>query len=211
MGPPSEASRELPRKAFAEPRPGDRATYRIGENVGRVLIAEFRRRVFGERVAFLCPTKQMCSQVAAQTERYGLRALLLSGRQKDYDKAAFLAYQQAKAIGITTYSGVFNANPAIDDAQLLICDDAHAAENYVSNPWTVTLDRRKEENAFLALFAILRPALSENLIHRIENYDPNRRSNLVDLISPISVFEIQRPVQMPRCGRSCSPTRESEA
>jgi len=160
-----------------------------GKTLVALLIAEFRRRAFGERVAFLCPTRQLCNQVAAQTQSYGLRPALLVGRQKDYDESTFLAYQQAKAIGITTYSGIFNTNPAIDDAELIVCDDAHAAENYVSSPWTVTINRRNDNDAFQALFGVIRPTLSENVLQRIEAYDPSRRASLVDMISPISLYD----------------------
>jgi hypothetical protein len=159
-----------------------------GKTLVALLIAEFRRRSFGERVVFLCPTRQLCSQVAAQTQSYGLRPALLVGPQKSYDPAVFSAYQQAKAIAITTYSGVFNAKPEIDDAQLIICDDAHAAENYVSSPWTVTINRRKDNDAFQALFGIIRPELSDNVLQRIETFEPAHRSSLVELISPISLY-----------------------
>lgn len=96
-----------------------------GKTLVSLLIAEFRRRSQNERVVFLCPTKQLCSQVTEQAKKYGVRASLLVGPQKKYKKEDFYAYQQAKAVAVTTYSGLFNIRPAIDDAQLIICDDAH--------------------------------------------------------------------------------------
>jgi Type III restriction enzyme, res subunit len=160
-----------------------------GKTLVAILIAEFRRRAFRERVAFLCPTRQLCSQVAAQTRKYGVQPSLLVGKQKDYDPQAFFAYQQAKAVAITTYSGVFNTNPAINDAELIICDDAHAADNYVSSMWTVTITR-EDTAAFGALYQVLKPVLSENIIHRIENNEPGSRADLADMISVIATHAL---------------------
>ena len=145
-------------------------------------------------MVFLCPTRQLCSQVAAQTRKYGVQPSLLVGKQKDYDPQAFFAYQQAKAVAITTYSGVFNTNPAINDAELIICDDAHAADNYVSSMWTVTITR-KDAAAFAALYQVLKPVLSENIIHRIENNEPGSRAGLADMISLIATHDLHPQIR----------------
>lgn len=165
-----------------------------GKTLVALLIAEYRRRAFNERVVFLCPTRQLCSQVAAQTRNYGVQPSLLVGKQRDYDPAAFFAYQQAKAVAITTYSGVFNTNPAIDDAELIICDDAHAADNYVSSMWTVTITTRNAA-AFAALYQVLKPELSENVVHRIENHELGSRSGLADLISSIATHHLHPQIR----------------
>jgi hypothetical protein len=44
-----------------------------------------------------------------------------------YQKADRSRYTSADAITISVYSHVFNVNPALDDAQVLLLDDAHAA------------------------------------------------------------------------------------
>lgn len=165
-----------------------------GKTLVALLIAEYRRRAFGERVAFMCPTRQLCNQVAAQTGKYGIQASLLVGKQRDYDRSAFLAYQQAKAIAVTTYSGVFNSNPSISDAQLLICDDAHAADNYVASKWTVRISRQ-DKAAFAALAQILAPHMSEGMLHQIENYDGGRPNRHVDLISQISISDLDGQIR----------------
>src|SRR5660397_230729 len=77
-----------------------------------MLVAEYRRRALGERVAFLCPTRQLADQVSLQAQQYGVPAVLLTGRQADYNTNDFLKYESARAVAITTYSGVFNTNPA---------------------------------------------------------------------------------------------------
>lgn len=108
-----------------------------GKTLVGMLIAEYRRRLNGECIVFCCPTKQLAAQVTAQCAKYGIPTSLLIGEQKKYDQASFLRYQQAKSIAVTTYSGIFNSNPRIDDPDIVICDDAHAAEGYVASMWTV--------------------------------------------------------------------------
>jgi replicative superfamily II helicase len=127
-----------------------------GKTLVAMMIAEYRRRAFGERVAFLCPTRQLAAQVHGQSQRYGVKASLLVGRQDLYDEAAFYDYQQAKAIAVTTYSGLFNIRPRIDDPELLICDDAHAAEGYIADHWTVHVGRNEHKEVFEALFRCIK-------------------------------------------------------
>jgi hypothetical protein len=40
---------------------------------------------------------------------------------------------------VTTFSGLFNVNPEFGDPDIIIVDDAHAAENYFANHWSVTV------------------------------------------------------------------------
>jgi len=89
-----------------------------GKTLVGLLIGEYRRRSRNERVAFLCSTKQLCAQVHKQAKKYGIPSSLLVGKQSDYDTGDFFNYQQAKAIAITTYSGLFNTNPKIVTVQV---------------------------------------------------------------------------------------------
>jgi replicative superfamily II helicase len=56
-----------------------------GKTLVGLLIAEYRRRVFKERVAFLCPTRQLCAQVNERARLYGINTALLVGSQSKYD------------------------------------------------------------------------------------------------------------------------------
>jgi hypothetical protein len=144
-----------------------------GKTLVGMLMGEYRRRAFGERVAFLCPNKQLCCQVETQAKKYGIATSLLIGPQKDYDPIAFSKYQQGKAIAVSTYSGVFNANPKISDPQTLICDDAHAADGFVASMWTFRVERHTYDDFFLRLYYAFRPAVPRWLAHAIESYDGN--------------------------------------
>ena len=112
-----------------------------GKTLVGLLVAEYRRRVFNERVVFLCPTRQLCAQVNESARLYGINTALLVGSQSKYDSRQFYLYQQAKLIAVTTYSGVFNTNPRINDPEVIICYATHAADNYISALWTLSIDQ----------------------------------------------------------------------
>jgi hypothetical protein len=122
-----------------------------GKTLVGLLISEWRRLTFRERVAYLCPTRQLARQVGARAAEYGLKASVLVGKQVQYPLAEFAAYESAAAIAITTYSGLFNTNPRIHDPQTVILDDAHAGENYISKLWSVTISRKDQPSLYRSL------------------------------------------------------------
>jgi hypothetical protein len=167
-----------------------------GKTLVGMLIGEFRRRALGERVAFVCPNKQLCAQVEGQAAKYGIRTSLLIGKQKDYNPVTFAKYQQGQAIAVTTYSGLFNINPKIADAQTIICDDAHAADGFVASMWTFRVERHKHKKFFTKLYFALRPAVPRWLDHAVESYDgsPQDRGT-VDLVTTIQAIDCFDDIQ----------------
>lgn len=133
-----------------------------GKTLVGLLIAEWRRRKFKERVVYLCPTRQLAHQVAEQAnEKYGLSVATFVGKQRDYTPANRADYQQAQKIAITTYSGLFNTNTFFDNADVIFVDDAHASENYIAAHWTLRVSRTEE--AHVALYQALTNALAPYL------------------------------------------------
>lgn len=117
-----------------------------GKTLVGLLIAEWRRRKFNERVVYLCPTIQLVHQVVHQAqEKYGLSVGTFVGQQREYSPASKADFQQAEKVAITTYSGLFNTNSYFDSADVIVLDDAHAAENYVATFWSLLISRDAEE------------------------------------------------------------------
>src|SRR5215216_4607519 len=86
-----------------------------GKTLVGLLIAEWRRRRFGQRVVYLCPTRQLVHQVSEEANtKYGIRATPFTGRQADYAPEAKAAYQTAETVAITPYSALFNIRPYFD-------------------------------------------------------------------------------------------------
>jgi len=141
-----------------------------GKTLVGLLIAEWRRRKFKERVVYLCPTRQLVHQVAEQAnEKYGLSVATFVGRQRDFAPADKADYQQAQKIAITTYSGLFNTNTFFDNADVIFVDDAHASENYIAAHWTLRISRLDEAHVALhqALTNALAPHLSATDLSRL--------------------------------------------
>lgn len=158
-----------------------------GKTLVGLLIAEYRRRALKERIVFLCPTKQLCFQVNEQARRYGIKTALLVGSQSKYNPALFYDYQQGKAIAITTYSGVFNTNPRINDPEVIICDDAHAADNYIADLWTLSISRSTHKDLYMSLYRALESIIPDHMAHKIETGGSSRFDEYsVDLISTIA-------------------------
>lgn len=141
-----------------------------GKTLVGLLISEWRRRKFKEQVVYLCPTRQLVHQVAEQANaKYGLRAIPFVDSKKDYAPADRAAYEAGEAIAVTTYSALFNVKPFFSDPGTIILDDAHAAEQYVSAPWTLAISRwRNDEHAvaFDAFLGCLRKVVPEETLRR---------------------------------------------
>lgn len=153
-----------------------------GKTLVGLLIAEYRRRCKEERVVYLCPTKQLANQVYIKSKEYGLPASLLIGSQRQYPESDYGNYVRGKAIAITTYSGVFNTNPRLDDANTIICDDAHSAENYISSLWTLSIKRKDNRDLFESIIKLFEDAISDYHYNRIINDDYDHYIPIYDLI-----------------------------
>lgn len=141
-----------------------------GKTLVGLLIAEWRRRKFRERVVYLCPTRQLVHQVAEQAnEKYGLSVATFVGKQRDFSPADKTDYLQAEKIAVTTYSSLFNTNPFFDQADVILVDDAHASENYIASHWTLRIGRLDERYAGLhqALCNAFTPHLSATDLSRL--------------------------------------------
>lgn len=83
-----------------------------GKTLVGLLIAEWRRRKYSEKVLYLCPTRQLVNQVVKQAnEEYGINAEAFSGSKREYSPKAKTAYQDAGKVCVTTYSSLFNISP----------------------------------------------------------------------------------------------------
>jgi hypothetical protein len=135
-----------------------------GKTLVGLLIAEWRRRARSERVVYACPTKQLARQVAAAaSERVG--AVLLIGKSRGWDQRDLVSYTRAQAVAVTTYSAIFNSNSRFADAQTIVFDDAHAAENYVADAWAVRIPRNS--NAYSDMFDAFGNSIDSALVDKM--------------------------------------------
>jgi Rad3-related DNA helicase len=134
-----------------------------GKTLVGLLLAEWRRRKYREKIVYLCPTRQLVNQVAEEaTTKYGLTVQPFTGQIKDYTPDAKASYEAADRIAVTTYSSLFNTNPFFGSPEIVIVDDAHAAENYIASQWTVSISRFEEPTLFKAAASVLKSVLSDS-------------------------------------------------
>jgi len=155
-----------------------------GKTLVGLLIGEFRRQSFNERVAYLCPTRQLARQVGAQASKYGIKAHVFVGRQRDYPPGEFSEFQSSRALAITTYSAIFNSNPRICDAQSLILDDAHASESYIASMWSVEITRGDHAELYRSVVNLLRDGLPASFYADItsDSESGERETRLTELV-----------------------------
>jgi len=159
----SDILRRYQKEAFKKPNVALELPTGSGKTLVGLLIAEFRRITRNERVLYLCPTKQLTLQACEQSERkYGIAATSFVGRKKDYDPKDKHNYQTGQTIAVAPYSALFNINPFFDTPQLIILDDAHAAENYIASNWSLEISRSKHKVAYFGLLHIIKGALPDS-------------------------------------------------
>lgn len=95
-----------------------------GKTLVGLLLAEWRRRKFHERVVYLCPTRQLVNQVAEEASaKYGLTVEAFTGKVKSYSPEAKTAYTDGERVAVTTYNSLFNINPFFENPDIIIIDD----------------------------------------------------------------------------------------
>lgn len=139
-----------------------------GKTLVGLMIAEWRRRKFQEKVVYLCPTRQLVNQVVEQAEdQYGLTVRGFTGSVSSYDPSAKAEYVGGERVAVTTYNALFNTNPFFADPHIIIVDDAHAAENYIASMWSVLISRTDAPVAHTALAGLLKSFIPASSFTRL--------------------------------------------
>ena len=214
---PDELLRDLPRRKIPDVLPHQREIMRSytdtsldvsdvalqlptgsGKTLVGLLIGEWRRRRNQERVVYLCTTRQLVNQVVEQAEeKYGLSVYGFTGSKKEYEPSAKAGYRSADRIAITTYSSLFNTDPFFDEADVVIIDDIHAGEGYISGLWSVLVDRNLTEHRPLhaALRNVLRPHLDPTTYSRLDGqWDTPSDRRWVDKLSTPEFAQLRQEI-----------------
>lgn len=141
-----------------------------GKTLVGLLIAEWRRLKFNQRVVYLCPTKQLVYQVASQAnDKYGLSVATFVGSKHDFTPASRTDFNNGDKIAITTYSGLFNTSPFFnsDNTDVILLDDAHASENYIASFWTLKIEPSHYAALHQAICNLLAPHLDAINLSRL--------------------------------------------
>jgi Rad3-related DNA helicase len=129
------------------------------------VLAEYRRRKNEERVLYLCPTRQLAHQVGRLAEDYGISATV--SLPPDY--IGLSQFNAANTVAITTYSALFNSKPKFEVSDVLILDDAHSAEDYLANMWSVSIKRKDNPDLYAAIIGLYKHELGDSAHFVLEN------------------------------------------
>ena len=133
-----------------------------GKTLVALLIAEWRRRKYKEKILYLCPTNQLVSQVCKQAKTYGIDVVSFTGKKDNYQQSDLNKFITSEAIAVTNYSSLFNINPQFKNADVIFCDDAHSADQYISSMWTLNISKSDDKEAFDQIINIIKNSLSES-------------------------------------------------
>jgi hypothetical protein len=133
-----------------------------GKTLVGLLLGEWRRRKYNERVIYLCPTNQLVNQVVEQSSSYGIKVRGFTGSKYDYEPAFKSEYLNAETVSVTSYSALFNTKPFFENPNVVILDDAHSAENYIANMWSMRIERFKDEhkNLFQVFTSVIQDVIA---------------------------------------------------
>lgn len=159
-----------------------------GKTLPSLLIAEWRRSSFGERVAYVCPTVQLANQVQRQAIRQGIPAVALHGSHKLWDTSDAVRFDSGRSLAVTTYSTIFNLKPALSQPACILFDDAHAAEQYVASAWSLSIRRAEHPDAYAALLGAVANDLSGIQVQQLRDKDPDPNTRLDVRILPIDAL-----------------------
>jgi Rad3-related DNA helicase len=158
-----------------------------GKTLIGILIAEYHRIVNRKKVVYICSTNQLVNQVVLNSnEKYGIKATPFTGSKDSYNHLSVAAYRTLDTIAITNYSSIFNVNPFFSDADLLILDDAHVAENYVAYNWSLNLDR--DGDFYIDLLEIFASSLEYNEYARLKA-DASEGDYTIQLIPTQTIYK----------------------
>lgn len=144
-----------------------------GKTVPGLILLDWVRRRRRARVVYACPTVQLTRQVAEVAAREGVPHAVLTGSNRLWDPSDKRSYETAEAVGIVTYSTIFNSNPRLESADVLLFDDSHAGEQYVSEQYSITISRSEDPDTYLEVLGVVGSALNGMFVKRLEDDEPD--------------------------------------
>ncbi len=188
-----------------------------GKTLPGLLIAEWVRLRDKCHVIYACPTQQLARQTALAAQKAALSVSLLVGPNRDWPVQDRTAFAAAERLAVTTYSSIFNSSPKLEPAQLIVFDDAHAAEQYVADAFSVRIVRSEIPDAYSNLLNAIAPGLDGLYLEQLRSdsgssalgssprlvlpvQDENVLRNLDRALAGISNSDIEFRLQMIRKG-----------
>ena len=168
-----------------------------GKTIIGLLIGEFRRRKYKEKVVYVCPNNQLVNQVAETAEKkYGISVTTFTGSKMEYNPQDKSKYLQSASMAVTNYSSIFNVNSYFSDADVLIFDDTHSADGYIANNWALNINRYNDKDLFDQLLSTMKLIISESDYDRmLSETITEEDKNWCDLLPVLQLKTIEASVK----------------
>ena len=118
-----------------------------GKSIIGIIIAEAWRRQ-GKHVAILTSTRALTEDMKSKCDALGVDSVIIGGRSQSDDENRqrlrnVKSYKRNQAIGIFNYWSYMMARD-VEDADVLIIDDADNFEGYLSDHYSVRIPRSSD-------------------------------------------------------------------
>ncbi len=143
-----------------------------GKTVIGLLFAYFTLLTKEVKAIYLCPNKFLCEQVLNEAKDLGIPAVPLYGSWKDIPETNKSVFLSGQAVGVATYSTLFNSNPQTGDIGAVIMDDIHAAGDSIISNWYIHINKEKNTQLYQQVVEIIDPVLNKRQRDAL-NTDPN--------------------------------------
>jgi RAD3-like DEAD/DEAH box helicase len=127
-----------------------------GKTVIGLCLSRFSQIRQKQLVLYLSPYTLLASQILEEAKGLDIPAVPLFGHWDNVEQASKDSYFSGEAIGVGTYSTLFNSDPRIGNPGLIVLDDVHAAGEFVLKNWIVTVSAREDLGLFGELVDVLR-------------------------------------------------------
>lgn len=121
-----------------------------GKTLVALLVSEFYRRK-RKRISILAGTKQLANQIAEIASYLGIPTCVFEGPGASWSRRDLRKYQRGENIAIMNYWAYFNLNPTLAPAEILILDDAHLAENAISDLFSIRITTSNAGDLYTAI------------------------------------------------------------
>ena len=140
-----------------------------GKTLVALLISEFYRQR-EKRIAILAGTKQLANQIAEIASDLGIPICVFEGPGANWNRRELRKYQRRESIAIMNYWAYFNLSPTPVPAEILIMDDAHLAENAISDLFSIHIEIRSATELYTSI------------VNTVNSLQPGRHTLLQDIL-----------------------------
>lgn len=113
------------------------------------------------KVLYLCPNIFLCAQVLKEAKELDIPAVPLHGKWVNIANSEKTKFLSGDAVGVATYSTLFNSNPQVGNLGLIIMDDIHAAGDTIISNWSIRIAREENKDLFDEIFGAMFPILNK--------------------------------------------------